>query len=314
MATLGYREWNGIFPAALTIFDDAGRIDEDATATHLDRLITEGAHGLVVAGTSGEFILLDDAERRRVIELAVQTSGGRVPVIAGTGYASTDATIAMTEHAAKSGADAAIVILPYYLRPTEQEVLQHFIDVGRASPIPIIVYNNPANSAAPELSVPQLHDLYEQGLIAGVKSTFPTVHQIHELKAEIDAPFRAFYGSFVAPMEAMAGGADGWISGILNVVTPHAVSMWHAIQRGDLVGARRIWRDILPIKQLYSRRVVGSVSDLALYRAILNLRGAVGGSSRRPIQDLDAAQLDQLRAYLGGTILGPVAQPASRRR
>ncbi|MBF6604988.1 MAG: dihydrodipicolinate synthase family protein [Chloroflexi bacterium] len=291
-------DWQGIFPAVLTIFDRSGRIDDTAMATHIDRLVNEGATGLVVGGTSGEFILLDDVERVRVIEIAVAAAGGRVPVIAGTGYASTAQTVSVTRRAAAIGADGAIVILPYFLRPTEPEVMDHFAAVGRASPIPVMLYNNPANSAAPALEVPRIHALFAAGLLQAVKSTFPTVHEVHELRAELPPEFRVFYGSFMAPLEALAGGADGWISGILNVATPDAVAMRRAMCVGDLDGARAAWRRILPIKLLYTRQQVGPAGDLPIYRAILHLRGLEGGASRSPVHDLSTDQVRVVRELL----------------
>jgi 4-hydroxy-tetrahydrodipicolinate synthase len=294
----GHITWAGIFPAALTMFDRDGRLDEDATARHIDRLIGDGAHGVVVAGTSGEFIGLDDEERRRIVDLAVATAAGRVPVIAGTGHYSTRETIRLTEYAGRAGADGAIVILPYYQRPTEAEVFAHFEAVGHASPIPVMIYNNPTNSGAPSLEAPRIRELYEAGLAHSVKSTFPTVHQVHELRAEMDDGFRVFYGSFNAPLEAFAGGAHGWVSGILNVVTRDAVDLWTAMGEGDLTRARAAWLRILPVKLLYTRSRLGPVSDLAIYRAMLRLRGEHGGYCRPPLLDLSEAQLEQLRRIL----------------
>jgi 4-hydroxy-tetrahydrodipicolinate synthase len=295
------RAWSGIFPAALTMFDERGELDDDLMAAHLDRLIREGAHGLVVAGTSGEFIGLTDAERRHVIDVSVAAVGRRVPVIAGTGHFSTAETIRLTAHAADAGADAAIAILPYYQKPTEREILDHFRAITRAVPdFPILVYNNPANSAAPPLSAGQLATLYEEGVAVGVKSTFPTVHQVHEARAATDDGFRVFYGSFMAPLEGMAGGAHGWISGILNVVTPDAIALWSAIQASDLAAARKAWARILPIKRIYTESPLGQIGDLALYRAMLRLRGEPAGFCRAPLQELTPDQVGRLAELLDG--------------
>src|SRR5579872_2199929 len=162
------------------MFNAAGDIDEVATAAHMDGLVRRGAHGLVVAGTSGEFSVLGSNERLRLIELAIKVVGGRVPVIAGTGHSSTAETVRLTKLAAEAGANGAIVILPYYLRPTLAEVMEHYRTVGRQSPIPVMVYNNPANSAAPALDARHLRELHSGGFAHAVKSTFPTVHQVHE--------------------------------------------------------------------------------------------------------------------------------------
>lgn len=298
-------EWAGVFPAVLTMFDAAGRLDEDAMVAHVEHLVDEGAHGIVVAGTSGEFISLDADERRRVIALTVRAAAGRIPVIAGTGYFSTAQSIRLTEEAADMGASGAIVILPYYQRPTEDEVENHYRAVGEASSIPVVVYNNPVNSGAPPLTSQRLAALYRGGFIKGVKSTFPTVHEVHEVLAETDEGFRVFYGSFMAPLEAMAGGAHGWVSGITNVAVGDAVDLWSAVEGCDLGRARTAWARILPIRLVYTRQLLGPVSDLAIYRGILRLRGQVAGYCRAPLLDLSADQLERLRAILHPSGLVP---------
>lgn len=290
--------WGGIVPAVMTAFDASGRIDADAMSAHIGHLVAEGAEGVVVGGTSGEFILLDPQERLRIIDIAVDAVGDRVPVIAGTGFASTQQTVDLTRQAAEKGADGAIVILPYFLRPHLQEVLGHLRHIGRESPIPIMIYNNPANSAAPPLEAIHLRDLAAEGVASAVKSTFPTVHQVHEVRAITGEDFRVFYGSFMAPLEGLAGGAHGWISGILNVATPDALAMSRAVLAGDLQTARDAWQRILPIKLLYTQTPLGPLSDIALYRSILALRGRPVGPSRLPTRDLDRDQLARLRDLL----------------
>ena len=122
--------------------------------------------------------------------------------------------------------------------------------------------------------------MYADGYVQAVKSTFPTVHQVHEVRAATDDGFRVFYGSFMAPLEGMAGGAHGWISGILNVATADAVVLWNAMQASDLDAARAAWARILPIKELYTKQPLGPASDLAIYRAMLRQRGQVAGFCR----------------------------------
>ena len=298
--------WAGIYPASLTMFTKSGELDDEAMGRQLERLIQEGAHGVVVGGTSGEFIGLTDRERRHLIDVAVRAVHHRIPLIAGTGHFSTAETIRLTDYAAAAGADGAIVILPYYQKPTEAELLQHFRAVGGAVDLPLMVYNNPANSAAPPLSAAALKTLYDEGLAAGVKSTFPTVHQVHEVRAVTDEGFRVMYGSFMAPLEGMAGGAHGWISGILNVVTPDALELWNAMQASDLVAARTAWARILPIKRLYTDTLLGPLGDLALYRAILRIRGQEAAFCRAPLRELTPQQVERLQALLpaGATTRG----------
>lgn len=290
--------WGGIFPAALTMFDAGGRVDLSATRAHAVRLVERGAHGIVSCGTTGEFIALDDDERIAVIRAAVEGVAGRVPVIAGTGAYTTEATVELTRRAADAGADGAIVILPYYMRPQKHEVVEYFRELGQRSALPVMLYNNPTYSSAPPLEPDEIGRLYREGALCSVKSTFPTVHQVHEVRAETDEGFRTFYGSFMAPLEGMAGGAHGWISGILNVVLEDALLLFESIQRSDLASARQAWARILPYKLLYTRGPLAPVGDIPLWRGVLRSRGEHGGHSRRPLLDLDEGQCAVLDRYL----------------
>lgn len=290
---------SGVFPAALTMFNQDGSLDAAGTSAHLTYLADEGAHGVVVAGTSGEFITLTVAERIELFEIAAEAVGDRIPIIAGTGAAGTRETIELTAAAARNGSAAALVILPYYMRPTRDEVIDHFRAVSAASTIPVLLYNNPTNSGTDALDARDIGELSRAGVLQGVKSTFPTVHQVVEAIDETTPDFRAFYGGFTAPLSGLAEGAHGWISGVLNVALRDALQLWDAVQTGDLVSARAAARTLRTYRYLYSRQPMGPVSDLAIYRQILNLRGRHGGHCRPPLRDLDAGQTRQLAQLLG---------------
>ena len=296
-----YSEWTGVFPAALTMFNEDGSLDEAGSRAHLTYLVDGGAHGVVVAGTSGEFITMTGPERTRLVEIAVEAVGDRVPVIAGTGAASTRESIELTAAAAAAGASGALVILPYYMRPTREEVLGHFRTVSAASTLPILLYNNPANTGTDPVDAQDIGTLYAEGALQGVKSTFPTVHQVVEAMDETGPDFRAFYGGFTAPLSGLAEGAHGWISGVLNVALPQAVQLWDAIKKGDLDTARTAAKTIREYRYLYSRQPLGAVSDLALYRQVLTLRGQYGGFCRAPLRELDPDQVRKLAAILKGS-------------
>jgi len=281
----------GIFPAALTMFDAQGELDEKATWNHADWLIRQGVQGLVAAGTSGEFIALDDTERRRVIEIILDAAKGRVPVLAGTGYYSTRKTIETTQWAEAAGADGALVILPYFQRPPKPAVLEHYRLLRKNTALPIWVYNNPGNSACEELKSWEMAELARAGVIQGVKSTVPSTSPVVEMKLLCPPEFCVFYGSFTAALEGLSAGADGWISGILNFMPSEAVELYQALQNTpDLEKARRTWYRIAPFVQLFFHPAHGPVNDLALWRAGLELRGLHGGFSRPPFFPLTEAQ------------------------
>lgn len=291
-------KFRGIFPAALTMFDQDNNLDESLTCRHWDWLIRQGVDGLVIAGTSGEFIALENSERIRLFELAREVAAGRVPLIFGAGHYSTKLTLQLCEAAEKNGADALIVILPYYQKPSKAAVMRHYRDVRRNTHLPIMLYNNPANSACPELTPREIAELVEEDVLHMVKSTFETVVPVHDLSLLVGDKMRIFYGSFLAAFEALCAGAHGWISGILNVAPRAAKAMHQAVLGNDAHKGFQIWKRILPIVHLYTFQQLGPVSDLATYRSILDFWGLGGGYSRNPFYPLNAAQETELQRRL----------------
>jgi dihydrodipicolinate synthase/N-acetylneuraminate lyase len=292
-------KFRGIFPAALTMFDRDNNLDEEATARHWDWLIRQGVDGLVITGTSGEFIALANEERVRLFRLAKDVAAGRVPLIFGTGHYSTKFTIEMSQQAQKIGADGVIVILPYYQKPYKTAVIQHFRDVRAAVDLPIMLYNNPANSACVDLNPREVAQLVEGDVLHMVKSTYETVVPVHDLKFLLGDRLAIFYGSFQAAFEALAAGAHGWISGILNVAPVAARAMYNAtVIDNDARRGFEIWKRILPLVHLYTHQQIGPVSDLATYRSILKIWGLRGGYSRNPFYPLDSEQEGRLRVLL----------------
>lgn len=294
--------FRGIFPAALTMFDSDGKLDEDATARHWDWLIRQGVDGLVIAGTSGEFIALENTERVRLFKLARQVVNKRVPVIYGAGHYSTKLTIELCEAAQKHGADGLILILPYFQKPSKPAVIEHFRRARRAVDLPVMLYNNPANSACVDLNPREVAQLVEEDVFHMVKSTYGTVEQIHDLRYFVGDRMAIFYGSFLAGFEAFCAGAHGWISGVLNVAPRAARAMHDAVViENDARKGFAIWKKILPLVHLYTYQQVGAVSDLATYRSILKLWGLDGGYSRDPFFPLTREQETTLQGLLEKT-------------
>jgi 4-hydroxy-tetrahydrodipicolinate synthase len=294
--------FRGIFPAALTMFDAEGIVDEGATACHWEWLVAkQQADGLVILGTSGEFIALESEERVRLFRLATEVARGRVPVICGSGHYSTRRTIQMSQEAEKAGADAVIIILPYFQRPMKSEILSHYRALRREIGIPVMVYNNPHNSACAELTPREIAALVEEDVVHMVKSTFSTVEPVHDLRFLVGARMAIFYGSFLSAFEGLTAQADGWISGILNVVSRAAKAMDNAVQENDSQRAFEIWKKILEMVHLYSFQPLGPVSDLAIWRSVLDFWGLKGGYCARPTQPLTPEQQKSLAGILTAT-------------
>lgn len=291
--------FHGIFPAALTMFDRDNNLDEEGCAQHWDWLIRQGVDGLVIAGTSGEFIAMENEERLRLFKLAKEVCRGRVPLIFGSGHYSTKYTIELSRAAQDFGADAIIVILPYYQKPYKAAVIRHFRDVRAAVDIPIMLYANPSNSACVDLTPLDIAQLVNDDVVHMVKATYETVVPVHDLRFLTGDRMAIFYGSFQAPFEALTASADGWISGILNVIPKAAKLMYQTIvTENDAQRGFEIWKRILPLVHLYTHQQIGPVSDLAAYRSILNFWGLKGGYSRNPFYPLDHDQENRLRGLL----------------
>ncbi|MCU1258992.1 MAG: hypothetical protein JWO80_1877 [Bryobacterales bacterium] len=295
-------KFRGTFPAALTMFDRENNLDEEATALHWDWLIRQGVDGLVIAGTSGEFIALENHERIRLFRLARDVSAGRVPLIMGTGHYSTRLTIELSAEAENCGADGVIVILPYYQKPSKSAVIRHFREVRGAVNLAVMLYNNPANSACVDFTAREVAQLVEEDVVHMVKSTYETVVPIHDLSYLAGARMSIFYGSFQAAFEALVAGAHGWISGILNIVPVTAREMYDAVVvHNDARRGFEIWKRILPLVHLYTHQRIGPVSDLAIYRSVLNFWGLKGGYCRNPFYPLSVEEESRLHGVLAET-------------
>jgi dihydrodipicolinate synthase/N-acetylneuraminate lyase len=290
----------GIFPAALTMFDKDNQLDEDATARHWEWLIEkQQVDGLVIAGTSGEFIAMESEERKRLFHLAKAVVRGRVPLIYGSGHYSTKISIELSEEAEKCGADGIIVILPYFQRPSKPAVIEHYRRIRKAVNLPLMLYNNPLNSACVDFSPLEIARLADEDVFHMVKSTYGTVEPVHDLSYLLGDRIAIFYGSFIAGYEGLCAGAHGWISGILNVAAKAAKQLYESVVvRHDAALGLRIWKRILPLVHLYTHQQIGPVSDLAIYRAMLNLWALEGGYSRDPFFPLDRDQVKKLQQIL----------------
>lgn len=282
----GGRRWSGLFPASLTVFDDDGALNLDLTGEHIAWLFAQGADGVVVGGTTGEFIAMTADERRALTEVAVAAGAGRGSVFVNTGSYLTSESIMLTEHAASSGVDAALVVQPYFQRPTRDEMLAHYRAVSCAE-LPMLVYNIPANSAADAVSPADLGALSFEGAVQGVKSTLAIPGLVDEIRVSTRADFCILYGGIGAPIEGFASGADGWVTGLLNVALTASLPMRDAVAAGDLRSGLHHWNEVRPLRDLVRRWISRGSGDVAVYRAILEAMGRNVGSCRLPLRPMD---------------------------
>src|ERR1700730_9161252 len=207
--------FRGSFTALVTPFSNGG-VDEQAFRGLVDWQIAEGTDGLVPVGTTGESPTLSHDEHRQVVEWCVDQVKGRVPVIAGAGSNSTSEAIELAKHAEATGADAVLVVTPYYNKPTQEGLYQHFKAINDAIGIPIIIYNIPARSVI-DMSVETMQRLFALKNIAGVKDATANVARVSQQRTAIGQGFNQFSGEDATALGFMAHGGHGCISVTSNV-------------------------------------------------------------------------------------------------
>lgn len=237
--------FKGSFTALITPFRNGG-LDEAAFRQLVEWQIEQGTHGLVPVGTTGESPTLDHDEHKRVVELCVETAAGRVPVIAGAGSNSTSEAVGFARYAEKVGADGVLVVTPYYNKPTQEGLYQHFKAVNDAVGIPILIYNIPGRSVV-DMSVETMTRLFELKNVAGVKDATADVARVSKQRAAMGPEFNQLSGEDATALGFMAHGGDGCISVTSNVAPAHCAEFQNACLGGDYKRALEIQDRLMPL-------------------------------------------------------------------
>jgi 4-hydroxy-tetrahydrodipicolinate synthase len=237
--------FKGSLVALITPFRDGG-VDENAFQEHVAWQVGQGTHGLVPCGTTGESPTVGDDEHKRVIALCVEAAKGKAPVIAGSGTNSTEHTIELTRQAKAAGADAALIVCPYYNKPTQEGLFQHFKAVHDAVDLPIIIYNIPGRSVV-DMSNGTMARLAKLPNIVGVKDATNDLARPLRMRDEIGAGFCLLSGEDATAVAYLAQGGDGCISVTANVAPRLCSEMHEAWQRGDVKTVREINERLIPL-------------------------------------------------------------------
>jgi 4-hydroxy-tetrahydrodipicolinate synthase len=237
--------FRGSFTALVTPFSN-GSLDEKAFRDLVDWQIAEGTNGLVPVGTTGESPTLSHEEHRQVVEWCIEQAKGRVPVIAGSGSNSTREAIELSQHAQESGADAVLVVTPYYNKPTQEGLYQHFKAINDAIGIPIIIYNIPMRSVI-DMSVDTMTRLFELENIAGVKDATANVVRVSQQRAAMGEGFNQLSGEDATVLGFMAHGGHGCISVTSNVAPRLCAEFHEACLKGDFSSALKLHDKLMPL-------------------------------------------------------------------
>jgi 4-hydroxy-tetrahydrodipicolinate synthase len=239
--------FKGSLVALITPFRD-GKVDETAFQEHVAWQLGQGTHGLVPIGTTGECPTLESDEQKRLIELCAEVAKGRAPVIPGTGFNSTAHTIEATRQAKEAGADAALVVCPYYNKPTQEGLYQHFKAVHDAIDLPIVIYNIPGRSSV-DMSNATMARLAKLPNIIGVKDATNDLTRPLKMRVEIEGEFALLSGEDGTAVAYLAQGGDGCISVTANVAPRLCSEMHEAWQKGDIATVRTINERLIPLHE-----------------------------------------------------------------
>lgn len=237
--------FQGSITALITPFK-SGKLDEKAFQGLVDWQIGQGTHGLVPVGTTGESPTLTHEEHKRVVELCIEAAAGRVPVIAGTGSNSTVEAIALTRHAKEAGADGALVVTPYYNKPTQEGLYLHFKAINDAVDIPIVIYNIPGRSIV-DMSVETMARLAKLANIVGVKDATANMARVSQQRAAMGPNFVQLSGEDATALGFMAHGGQGCISVTANVAPALCSEFQLACLGGNFKRALEIQDQLMPL-------------------------------------------------------------------
>jgi 4-hydroxy-tetrahydrodipicolinate synthase len=241
-AKTGFR---GSFTALVTPFKN-GSVDERAFRDIVDWQISEGTNGLVPVGTTGESPTLSHDEHKQVVEWCIDQADGRVPVIAGSGSNSTAEAIELSRHAEEAGADAVLIVTPYYNKPTQEGLYQHYKAINDAIGIPIIIYNIPGRSIV-DMSVETMARLYELKNIAGVKDATANMARVSQQRAAMGPDFNQLSGEDITALGFMVHGGHGCISVTSNVAPRLCAEFQAACLKGDFAAALKLQDKLTPL-------------------------------------------------------------------
>lgn len=284
--------FRGSMPALVTPFK-GGALDEATFRQHVAWQVAEGSHGLVPVGTTGESPTLSHDEHKKVVEWCIAENAGRVPVIAGAGSNNTAEAIDLARHAEKAGADAVLVVTPYYNKPTQEGLFQHFKAINDSIGLPIIIYNIPPRSVV-DMSNETMARLYELKNIAGVKDATGNVARASQQRAYVGKDFIQFSGEDMTALAWNAAGGVGCISVVANVAPRLCAQLQEATLAGDYAKANEIQDRLIPLHD-----AVFMEPGLAGAKHALALLGRMNEEIRLPMMPVAQQRTkDALRAAL----------------
>ena len=287
--------FQGSITALITPFKD-GAVDEAAFQAFVEWQVSEGTHGLVPCGTTGEAPTLSHEEHNRVVDLCVEAAAGRVPVIAGTGSNSTAEAVALTQHAKKAGADGVVVVTPYYNKPTQEGLYAHFKAVHDATDLPLLIYNIPSRSAV-NLTTETMAALGELPMVIGVKDATGDLSRVSAMRLLMGSDFCQLSGDDATALAVMVHGGHGCISVTANIAPAMCAQFQDRCMAGDFSEALALQDRLMPMHvSLFLETSPAPVKYAA------SLLGMCSGELRLPLVPVLDGTKERIRAAM--TVIG----------
>jgi 4-hydroxy-tetrahydrodipicolinate synthase len=286
------RSPHGIIPAIVTPLTSDEEINESSLRRLVNHVIRGGVHGVFATGSQGEYWAFSPDEKRRIWEVVVDETRGRVPVYAGTMGATTRETIALTQQAEKSGVDAVSILTPFTLNPNDDELFRHYRAVAASTSLPIMIYSNPGRTRT-KVSVSLLERLAPIPNLVGIKDSGGDLEALAEYLRAVPAGFSVMVGPETLLYAALHYGAQGCVSACANVAPSLVVEIFERFKTGDFDAARQAQARLAPLRLSF-----GLGTYPVVIKEALDLMGLEAGPARAPAGPLSPEQREQLRRVL----------------
>lgn len=281
-----------VLTAMVTPFDHNGEIDFEATRTLVNHLIDNGSDGLVIAGTTGESPTLTTEEKVEFFKFVVNVVAGRVPVIAGTGSNNTKASISLTRLAEEAGVDGIMLVTPYYNKPSQEGMYQHFKAIAEATALPIMLYNIPGRSVV-NMTVETIVRLSNIENIVCIKEASGDLDAMAQIISKTASDFTLYSGDDGLTVPVLAIGGAGIVSVASHIIGNEMQNMINSFKNGDVIKAGALHRELLPIMN-----ALFAAPNPTPVKAALNMRGIQVGGVRLPMVALNNDETRALKSVL----------------
>lgn len=284
----------GVFPVLITPMTKDEQVDYEGLKSNIEHFINQGAAGIAVTGSTGEFVSLTTEERYKVVEAAVKQVAGRIPVVAGTAAETTADAIAHTQQAEKAGAYASLLINSYYAHPKEHEIYEHFKAVAESVKYPVMIYNNPFVSGVDISAETLLAVARDVDNITHIKESSGDIGKARDIARQGKDFIKVFCGSEDLALESALVGATGWISVSANIVPAETKELYAAVEVGNMDRAWELYDKLLPLCKFLEE----SGKYVQIVKRAMELQGLAGGPCRRPRLGLNKEEEETLKELL----------------